>query len=273
MAGFGVRCAMRELPAGEPSGADTTACLPDLLAQELDSGFTCLFRSEEQVVYSVALQLTRHEADAEDLTAETFLRAYQALLGYDRARVLALRPRSWLVAIALNIWRNAMRDAARRPPVTPVADLPHHRTDGPSVEQAAVHAENQRELGAAGQAATAAAAGRNAAARHRVVVGGDGGPRSGARRIPSSRPRPGQAALTARGRVRWPGPSSSVAASRPDTLSAPPGPRPDRSRRSRPAACASVARVRCRACRPVRSSTRGRPATPGSACRTGTARP
>jgi len=119
------------------------ACLVD----DLDEGFANLVRSEQRVVYSVALRMTRSPSEAEDLTAETFLRAYRALRGYDRSRVLALRPRSWLVTIMLNTWRNSLRDASRRPNLMPSADLPDRHAEDQDVEQAVESAERQRELG------------------------------------------------------------------------------------------------------------------------------
>ncbi len=117
------------------------------LVDDLDKGFAALVRSQQRVVYSVALRMTRSPPEAEDLTAETFLRAYRALLGYDRSRVLALRPRSWLLTIALNTWRNSVRDASRRPNQVSVADLPDSRAGDQDVEQAVENAESQRELG------------------------------------------------------------------------------------------------------------------------------
>jgi RNA polymerase sigma-70 factor, ECF subfamily len=106
-----------------------------------------LVRSEERVVYSVARRMTRSACEAEDLTAETFLRAYQALRGYDRSRVLALRPRSWLLTITLNTWRNSLRDASRRPSLVPLDDLPDSRAGDQDVEQVVENGERQRELG------------------------------------------------------------------------------------------------------------------------------
>jgi len=98
-------------------------------------------------VYSTALRMTRNPAEAEDLTAETFLRAYRALRGYESTRVLALCPRSWLLTITLNIWRNSVRDASRRPSLVSIADFPDRQASDQDVEQAVESAESQRELG------------------------------------------------------------------------------------------------------------------------------
>ncbi|HEX5406083.1 MAG TPA: RNA polymerase sigma factor [Pseudonocardiaceae bacterium] len=91
---------------------------PDIvraLARDLDTGFIQLFETYQHVVFSTALRLCARWADAEDITAESFLRAYRALSGYRPDQVAALRPKSWLLTIALNLWRNQQRDAARRP--------------------------------------------------------------------------------------------------------------------------------------------------------------
>lgn len=52
---------------------------------------------------------------AEDLTQETFIRAYKALSGYDSERIKALRLQPWLWTIAMNLGRNHLRDRSRRP--------------------------------------------------------------------------------------------------------------------------------------------------------------
>ncbi|GLZ36550.1 RNA polymerase sigma factor [Actinokineospora sp. NBRC 105648] len=114
------------------------------IADDLDAGFAELVRANQRIVYSVALRVGG--ADAEDLAAECFLRAYRALRGFDRSRILALRPRSWLLTILLNTWRNQVRTASRRPAMA-LAELPERAVPGPSVEEVVTSAETQRELG------------------------------------------------------------------------------------------------------------------------------
>jgi RNA polymerase sigma factor (sigma-70 family) len=115
------------------------------LVKDLDEGFAELVRTQEQAVYSVALRVTGSATEAEDLSAETFLRAYQALTGYDEDRALALRPRPWLLTITLNLWRNSLRDAGRRPRLVPDS-LADARPGGADVEGAVEGAESRREL-------------------------------------------------------------------------------------------------------------------------------
>lgn len=58
------------------------------------------------VVYTLALRLCDQPADAEDLAAETFARAWRALCRQPAEQTAALRLRAWLVTIVLNTWRN-----------------------------------------------------------------------------------------------------------------------------------------------------------------------
>lgn len=122
------------------SGTDTRDAEPVLVApilvtlsRDLDGGFVELFSAYRRLVFSVAVRVSGQWAEAEDLTAEAFLRAYRALRGYPPERILALQPRAWLVTILLNVWRNHTRGALRRPatvdltsvtePVDPRADV------------------------------------------------------------------------------------------------------------------------------------------------------
>ena len=60
------------------------------LAADLDAGFAALFEAHQHVLFSTALRICGGWADAEDLTATAFLRAFRALSGYDRERIVAL---------------------------------------------------------------------------------------------------------------------------------------------------------------------------------------
>ncbi len=85
------------------------------LLEDLDAGFAELVREYQQLVYTTVLRVCRHHDDAEDLAAEVFLRAYRALRTYEAAAIGVLRPRAWLVTIALNLGRNELRNRGRRP--------------------------------------------------------------------------------------------------------------------------------------------------------------
>ncbi|WP_052423080.1 RNA polymerase sigma factor [Nonomuraea candida] len=116
------------------------------LLDDLDEGFAELYGAYRGLVFSAALRLSGRWADAEDLTAEAFLRAYRALAGYERRRIAELQPRAWLMTILMNIWRNCARAKSRKPP----PDLREEPVDdvdpGEDVEDAAVRRETGQEL-------------------------------------------------------------------------------------------------------------------------------
>ncbi|MDQ6614626.1 MAG: RNA polymerase sigma factor [Actinomycetota bacterium] len=85
------------------------------LSRDLDGVFTEVVSSHEEAVFTTALRVSGHPGEAEDLAAETFLRAYSALRRYPPDRVVELQLRPWLITICLNLWRNQLRAASRRP--------------------------------------------------------------------------------------------------------------------------------------------------------------
>lgn len=115
------------------------------IADDLDAGFVDLVHAYEKVVYSVALRVSGPH-DAEDLAAESFLRAYRALLSFDRERIRALNPRPWLLTIVLNTWRNTLRESARRPRQVPLSEAPEKPGTEPSLDDTVQRAETQRDL-------------------------------------------------------------------------------------------------------------------------------
>ena len=85
------------------------------LARDLDGSFPTLVMEMSGDLYSGLRRMSGDPVEAEDLTQETFVRAYRALRGYERTRILDLSLRGWLWTIALNLGRNHLRDRARRP--------------------------------------------------------------------------------------------------------------------------------------------------------------
>lgn len=116
---------------------------------DLERDFPDLVRSHQDLVYSIALRLTGHPADAEDAAQETFVRAYRSLRGFDRARRASLQARPWLAAIVLNTCRNRARAAGRRPSHAPLAMADGAATEAPSPADAAAEQETAMELAAA----------------------------------------------------------------------------------------------------------------------------
>lgn len=97
------------------------------LAGDLDRAFPDLVSLLRDDVYSGLRRL--HPNDAEDLTQETFIRAYRALRDYERQRIEDLHLRGWIWTIALNLGRNHARDRGRRPKPVILEDI--HAVEDP----------------------------------------------------------------------------------------------------------------------------------------------
>ncbi len=115
---------------------------------DIDAVFMSMFDGQRDRLYSSALRLTGRQADAEDLTAETFLRAYRSLCSFDYERLDTLQPRAWLSAILVNEWRNQRRTASRRPATVSSAAVgtPEPADPDAGVEERAEGSDNRREL-------------------------------------------------------------------------------------------------------------------------------
>lgn len=85
------------------------------LAHDLDAAFPELVRAHQNGIYSGVRRFVPGPADAEDVTQETFVRAYRALQGYSSQRIADLALPAWLWTIALNLCRNAARRRTRKP--------------------------------------------------------------------------------------------------------------------------------------------------------------
>lgn len=114
-------------------------------AEDVDQWFVGLYDAHRALVFSTALRLCGRWADAEDLAAEAFLRAYRAAVDYGRERRAGLRPRAWLMTILLNLWRNRVRSAARKPSPGPLEDM-DVVDSGEGVEEIAERHETGGEL-------------------------------------------------------------------------------------------------------------------------------
>lgn len=94
---------------------DTVGLVNGRLATNLDQAFPELVRDLQHGIYSGVRRMVPSVADAEDITQETFIRAYRALSEYEPARIRQLNLRGWIWTIALNLCRNAARTRSRRP--------------------------------------------------------------------------------------------------------------------------------------------------------------
>ena len=84
-----------------------------------DAGaFNLLLRAYAQRIFGYLYRMLRDAQEAEDMTQETFVKAYQNMHHYDGVRPF----RSWLYAIATNTGRNALRSRRRRGHSAPLED-------------------------------------------------------------------------------------------------------------------------------------------------------
>ena len=67
--------------------------------------FGLLVRRHQKRIYRLALHLTKNASEAEDVTQETFVRAYQAIKRFDGRS----EPFTWLYRIAVNLSLNQIR--------------------------------------------------------------------------------------------------------------------------------------------------------------------
>lgn len=89
--------------------------LAKALSKDLDGSFPSVVEHMGARIYWGLRRMYNNHQEAEDLTQETFIRAYKALCDYDKSRIQSLKVEPWLWTIALNLGRNHLRDRARRP--------------------------------------------------------------------------------------------------------------------------------------------------------------
>ncbi len=105
------------------------------LATDLDGSFPTVVEKMGTKLYWGLRRLSGDHQEAEDLTQETFIRAYQALSKYDHARIRSINLQPWMWTIALNLGRNHLRNRSRRP--TYVELVEHGTTDPELVDEQA----------------------------------------------------------------------------------------------------------------------------------------
>ena len=85
------------------------------LARDLNETFPLVVEDMGSALFWGLRRMCGDHQEAEDLTQETFIRAYRALTGYPAERIEGLDLRPWLWTIAMNLGRNHLRDRSRRP--------------------------------------------------------------------------------------------------------------------------------------------------------------
>jgi|GEM_PF-286101 len=113
-----------------------------------DEIFEELILPESQIMFRVALSLTRNRADAEDLVQESLLRAYKAIHTFDGSY-----PRAWVLTIVRNTERN--RHRRRRPELLADPEITDERVPATSADEVELRAEHQELGGAISQAVSA----------------------------------------------------------------------------------------------------------------------
>jgi RNA polymerase sigma factor (sigma-70 family) len=130
---------------------DTDVALASRLARDLEAGFPDLVVQHRDRLYTIALRLLGDRRDAEEVAQDALVRAFRAMQGYGRDRIVTLRLRPWLASIAVNLARNRRRRAQDRQPPNQLEpmidagfDVPVDGRSGP--EDRAGRRETQREL-------------------------------------------------------------------------------------------------------------------------------
>src|SRR5437762_13390818 len=90
-----------------------------------DDPFEAIVAAHHGEIHRYLARVTARASDADDLSQETFLRAFRA----HRALPASANVRAWLFAIATNLYRNHIRGEVRRRRAPAPA-----RTDGPVVD-------------------------------------------------------------------------------------------------------------------------------------------
>ncbi len=89
--------------------------LANALAADLDHAFPSVVEEMGTRLFWGLRRICGDHQEAEDLTQETFIRAYRALGSYETQRIRELNLQPWLWTIAMNLGRNHLRDRSRRP--------------------------------------------------------------------------------------------------------------------------------------------------------------
>ncbi|MGA7227316.1 MAG: RNA polymerase sigma factor [Acidimicrobiia bacterium] len=104
------------------------------LAVDLDDAFPDLVNETGPGLYWGLRRLCGDHQEAEDLTQETFIRAYRALGEFDDERFEELKLAAWLWTIALNLGRNHLRSRSRRPTFVEMGEPHSNDPESPDVQ-------------------------------------------------------------------------------------------------------------------------------------------
>ena len=118
------------------SGSHLEATLVELAREGDEAAFEALVRIHQDRLYAIALRMTGHVQDAQDVLQEALLHAWQALPRFRQDAALL----TWLIRIVINGCHNLRRQPA------PVPTQPHEQPmDQPTLE-AVVEARDRADL-------------------------------------------------------------------------------------------------------------------------------
>ncbi len=104
--------------------------------------FSTLVDAYTGPVFRLAFRMTGSMQDADDLTQESFLRAFQSLGRFKAGE----RFIPWLYTLSLNVIRNHLRKAKALPEVSTGREMPEARDPGNDPAEAAIGREQSRRL-------------------------------------------------------------------------------------------------------------------------------
>lgn len=119
------------VPAHAEAGLDEAGLVRDTLKGE-SRAFDEIVRTHHRRVFNFVHQMTRHRHDAEDLTQQTFIKAFNGLARFDQSRPLI----NWLLTIARHTALNHFRDSKKW------EEMPETTASG---EPSPAHAAEERE--------------------------------------------------------------------------------------------------------------------------------
>ena len=122
--------------------ADEAALVSDTLGGDVRA-FDRIVTTHHRRVFNFIYQMTRQRQDAEDLTQQTFIKAFDNLPRFDPRRPLI----NWILTIARNNTLNHFRAAKKWEPVSE-----HTAGTGPSPAAAAEHSDRSDSLWAKARA-------------------------------------------------------------------------------------------------------------------------
>jgi RNA polymerase sigma-70 factor (ECF subfamily) len=107
-----------------------------------DTSFECLMTDHHGEIFRYLRRMTGQASDADDLSQETFLRAFRAY----RALPADANRRAWLFTIATNLARNHFRSQSRRRRAYSAAEDVMASTDGDRPDRSTIASQTEARI-------------------------------------------------------------------------------------------------------------------------------